>query len=89
MSLLVSLLIGIFVVAYQTAHKKIGQSKFHTHTFVLSIVITLIISIQLFFFVKPPEVNYWTMGWIGQIKYLNEQYRMRGNPNQIPLPGGN
>lgn len=89
MSLLISMLIVIYVVTYQSAHKKVGQSKLHTHTFILSVVITLIMSIQLFFFVKPPDVNYWTMGWYGQIKFLNEQYRMRGNPNQIPLPGEN
>lgn len=36
---------------------------------------------------RPPNVNYWQVGWTGYIRALNQEFEARGSPYRIPNPG--
>jgi hypothetical protein len=56
-------------------------------TFLLSVILSVIIYLQIYF-MTPPLIDYWRTGWLGTIRVINIQLQQRGFPLYLPEPGG-
>jgi hypothetical protein len=89
MKVLAVILAFIFFVLFTSSRMEARHNSNRRRALGLSLLLTIIVTIQLFYFFPRPTVDYVKIGWIGQIHQLNEKLQRKGNPNRIPMPGGN
>ncbi len=88
MIVIVFILLAIYYVAY-VGSRPIGLFKPYAWR---SLAVAVILACSIFAYSyyqskRPPNVNYWQVGWTGFIRALNQEFEARGSPHRIPIPG--
>lgn len=88
MIVIVLILIAIYYVAYVGSR----PTGLYRETPWRSLVVACLAALSIFLYSyyqsrRPPNVNYWEVGWTGYIRALNEEFQQRGSPFRIPNPG--
>jgi hypothetical protein len=89
MKILLSILLVLFLDVFLSVRQPSQKNQNRIRSLLFSCLLAVIVTVQLFYFMQPPEVNYFKIGWLGQIRYLNQEFQRRGVSHQIPEPKGN